>query len=44
MAALLYAGEPSLITGLAALRHHQISVPAVPCVDVLIPAGRPGQS
>lgn len=40
MAALLYAGEGSLITGLAALRHFKIRVPDDPRVDVLIPAGR----
>jgi very-short-patch-repair endonuclease len=39
MAALLYAGQGSIITGLAALRHYKISVPDGP-VDVLIPAGR----
>lgn len=40
MAALLYAGEGSLITGLAALRHYRISLPDPRQVDVLIPAGR----
>ena len=39
MAALLYAGEGSILTGLAALRHYKISVPDGP-VDVLVPAGR----
>jgi hypothetical protein len=40
MAALLYAGEGSMITGLAALRRYRISWPDPGQVDVLIPAGR----
>jgi len=40
MAALLYAGDGSIITGQAALRHYKISVPDERRVDVLIPAGR----
>jgi hypothetical protein len=40
VAALLYAGQPSVITGLAALRRHRIRGPATATVDVLVPAGR----
>lgn len=40
MAALLYAGEGSIVTGQAALRHYKISVPDERQVDVLIPASR----
>jgi hypothetical protein len=40
MAALLYAGRGSVITGLAAARHHRIRVPATALTDVLIPASR----
>jgi very-short-patch-repair endonuclease len=40
MAALLYAGEDSIITGQAALRHYKIHVPDARRVDVVIPAGR----
>lgn len=40
MAALLYAGDGSLITGQAALRYYKISVPDAHRIDVLIPAGR----
>ena len=40
MAALLYAGQASIITGPAALRRHQIRGPATAVVDVLVPAGR----
>jgi len=40
MAALLYAGEGSLVTGQAALRHYRMSVPDGRRVDVLIPATR----
>jgi hypothetical protein len=40
MAALLYAGQASIITGPAALRRHQIRGPAAATVDVLMPAGR----
>jgi hypothetical protein len=39
IAALLYAGEESVLTGLAALRHHRIQVPTTGLVTVLIPAG-----
>jgi very-short-patch-repair endonuclease len=40
MAALLYAGEGSIVTGQAALRHYKISVPDECQVDVLVPASR----
>ena len=44
MAALLYAGRPSLITGLAAVRRHRLSAPGPDAVDVLIPWNRQRQS
>ena len=37
MAALLYAGPRSLITGSAAVRHHRLSPPGPNLIDVLIP-------
>jgi len=40
VAALLYAGQPSVITGPAALLRHRIRGPATATVDVLVPAGR----
>jgi hypothetical protein len=40
MAALLYAGRGSVITGLAAVRQHHIRGPATEFIDVLIPASR----
>jgi very-short-patch-repair endonuclease len=40
MAAMLYAGKASVITGLAALRQHRIRGPATEVIDVLIPASR----
>ncbi len=40
MAALLYAGPESVITGLSALRVHGIRGPSTEIVDVLIPAER----
>ncbi|MFZ0191877.1 MAG: hypothetical protein WAL72_33580 [Streptosporangiaceae bacterium] len=40
MAALLYAGRGSVITGLAAVQQHHIRGPAIKFVDVLIPASR----
>jgi hypothetical protein len=40
MAALLYAGPGSLLTGAAALRHHGLPAPDSPVTDVLVPAGR----
>ena len=40
MAAMLYAGPGSVITGLAAVRQHHIRGPVTELVDVLIPASR----
>ena len=40
MAALLYAGPGSVITGPAALRSHHIRCELTEIVDVLVPAGR----
>jgi len=40
MAGMLYAGSTSVITGLAALRHHRIRAPAAEFIDVLMPASR----
>jgi hypothetical protein len=40
MAAMLYAGPGSVITGLAAVRQHQIRGPVAELVDVLMPASR----
>jgi hypothetical protein len=39
VAALLYVGQPSIITGPAVLRRHGIRGPAATAVDVLVPAG-----
>jgi hypothetical protein len=39
IAALLYAGRESVLTGLAALRHHGLRVPETRVTTVLIPAG-----
>ncbi len=44
VAALLYAGPRSLITGSAAVRHHRLSSPGPDVVDVLIPWDRQRQS
>jgi hypothetical protein len=44
MAALLYAGPRSLITGSAAVRRHRLSSPGPDLVDVLIPWDRKRQS
>jgi hypothetical protein len=44
MAALLYAGRPSLITGPAAVRRHRLSSPGPDTIDVLIPWDRRRQS
>jgi hypothetical protein len=44
MAALLYAGPRSLITGSAAVRRHRLSSPGPDLVDVLIPWNRQRQS
>ena len=40
MAAMLYAGRGSVITGLAAVRQHHIRGPAAEFIDVLVPASR----
>jgi len=40
MAALLYAGQGSVITGHAAVRQHHIRGPATEFIDVLIPVSR----
>jgi hypothetical protein len=40
VAALLYAGQPSIITGPAALLRHKIRCPLIAAVDVLVPAWR----
>jgi hypothetical protein len=40
MAAQLYAGRGSLITGLAAARHYQVRCPISDFIDVLMPASR----
>jgi hypothetical protein len=40
MAAMLYAGHGSVITGPAALQQHRIRGPAADLIDVLIPASR----
>ena len=40
VAAILYAGPHSLLTGLAALRRHGLTVPATDEIDVLIPASQ----
>jgi hypothetical protein len=44
MAALLYAGRPSLITGSAAVRRNRLSSPGPDVVDVLVPWERQRQS
>ncbi len=44
MAALLYAGRPSLITGPTAVRRHRLRSPGPDVVDVLIPWNRRRQS
>ena len=44
MAALLYAGPRSLITGSAAVRRHRLSSPGPDLVDVLVPWNRQRQS
>jgi very-short-patch-repair endonuclease len=43
MAAMLYAGPDSVITGLAAVRHHHIRGPAGELINVLVPASRKRQ-
>jgi hypothetical protein len=44
MAALLYAGRPSLITGPAAVRRNRLSSPGPDVVDVLVPWERQRQN
>ena len=44
MAALLYAGPRSLITGSAAVRRHRLSPPGPDLVDVLVPSNTRKQS
>ena len=44
MAAMLYAGPDSVITGLAAVRQHQIRGPATELIDVLVPPSRKRQN
>lgn len=44
IAAVLYAGQDSVITGLAALRRHGLRVPEPDAISVLIPASRTRQS
>jgi hypothetical protein len=44
VAAVLYAGPDSVLTGLAALRRHGLRVPATEELSVLIPAGQARQS
>jgi very-short-patch-repair endonuclease len=44
VAALLYAGQGSVITGCAALARLGIRAPRAGCVDVLVPTGRRRQS
>jgi hypothetical protein len=44
IAALRCAGPGSVITGIAALRHHGVRVPESEIVTVLVPAARPRQS
>jgi hypothetical protein len=39
IAALLYAGDAGVLTGLAALRHHRMRAPEARVLTVLIPAG-----
>lgn len=44
MAALLYAGPKSMVTGVAAVRRHHLRSPGLDLVDVLIPIDRQRQS
>jgi hypothetical protein len=44
MAATLYAGKASVITGLAALRRHRIRGPAADFIDVLVPTSQQRQN
>lgn len=44
IAAVLYAGQDSVLTGVAALRRHNVRVPRAGHVDVLVSAARRRQS
>lgn len=44
MAAILYGGRYTVITGAAALRHHRMPAPDSEVIDILIPAARKRQS
>jgi very-short-patch-repair endonuclease len=44
VAALLYAGQDGVLTGMAALRRHGLKVPAAAEISVLIPASRASRS
>jgi hypothetical protein len=44
MAAILYGGSRTVITGVAALRHHRMPAPDSEIIDILIPAARKRQS
>jgi hypothetical protein len=44
MAAILYGGPRTVITGAAALRHHGMPAPDSEMIDILIPAARKRQS
>jgi len=44
MAAILYGGPHTVITGAAALRHHRMPAPDSEVIDILIPARRKRQS
>jgi hypothetical protein len=44
MAAILYGGPRSVITGVAALRHHGMPAPDSEMIDILIPAARKRQN
>jgi hypothetical protein len=44
MAAILYGGRYTAITGAAALRHHRMPAPESEIIDILIPATRKRQS
>jgi hypothetical protein len=43
VAAVLYAGRDSVLTGLAALRRHSLKVPATEKISILIPASQASQ-
>ena len=44
IAALLYAGHGSTLTGTSALRHHGLSAPSTGVLDVIVPAPRQRQN